>query len=89
MDAEDLHGTGCFDWAADELDLKLFTTGTTLQTLCSFLDTTSENVNVEYDSETGSIKIISESFDHSIEVRRARTLLILIIILINALAFTY
>ncbi len=59
---------GEFDWDAEEMDLKLFTSGECLKQLCSFLDSSSELVSVEYDDESKTIKIISESMNHSVEV---------------------
>jgi hypothetical protein len=59
---------GEFDWDAEEMDLKLFTSGSCLRQLCSFLGSSGENVSVEYDSEGKTVKIISESMDHSVEV---------------------
>lgn len=57
-----------FDWNVDETDLKLLSSGSSLQTLCSFLDSSSDRVSVEYDSEARSVKLLSESIDHTLEV---------------------
>ena len=57
-----------FEWDDDDMQLKLFTSGTCLKQLFAFLDSSSESVSVEYDSEDKAVKVISESMDHSVEV---------------------